>query len=575
MDIPPTQLPHRGLSLVRGSSTPELFQLTFGQLVDQQAARYGPKDAVLVGWTNARLSFQDLSLRTKELARGLLAMGVGKGDRIAILSGDDERVVELFFAAGRIGAVLVILNKTYTVNECMRALEHTDPSILFIADVVNRRSTLPILDQLQTLQRSLQRVVLVRWDEVPIRSEITWDHVLQGASSVSTERLEKIQASVDINAVVNFQFTSGTTGSPKATMLSHFNVINNGFMIGEYLQLTHEDVLCCAPPLFHCFGLVAGLMATFTHGAAIGFAGRDFDPVQVVDLLVRERCTALHGVPTMYIAILKHLDKIGVTIDTIRTGIAAGTKVPPALISEIQERLGYQFVGNTYGMTETSPASFMTSVTDTLDQQLYTVGRVMPHVTAKVVDQENRILPVGARGELCVSGYLLQQGYYNNPDKTAEVMIRDENGVLWMHTGDEATIDEHGYCRITGRIKDIIIRGGENIYPLEIEEHILSHPTISNVSVVGLKDERYGEAVAAFMQIRPGHDKPSHEAIRGWVHDELGRHKAPQHTFWLGPGEMITEYPVTGSGKVRKEVLRELGNRILEQSEARRVVAKL
>ncbi|RSL51329.1 hypothetical protein CEP53_008469 [Fusarium sp. AF-6] len=487
MDIPATQRPHGGLSLVRGSQTPELFQLTFGQLVDQQAARYDSKDAVMVGWTNTRLSFQDVSLRTKELARGLLAMGVNKGDRIAILSGDDERIIELFFAAGRVGAVLVILNKTYTPNECMRALEHTDPSILFIADVVNRRSALPIIDQLQTLQRSLRQVVLVRWDEVPIRSEITWDQVLQGASSVSQERLEEIQASVDINSVVNFQFTSGTTGSPKATMLSHFSVINNGFMIGEYLQLTHEDVLCCAPPLFHCFGLVAGLMATFTHGAAIGFAGRDFDPAQVVDLLVRERCTALHGVPTMYIAILKHLDNIGVTIDTIRTGIAAGTKIPPALITEIQERLGYQFVGNTY------------------DQQLYTVGRVMPHVTAKVVDQENRILHVG----------------------------------------------------------------GENIYPLEIEEHTLSHPTISNVSVVGLKDERYGEAVAAFLQIRPGHDKPSHEAMRVWVHDELGRHKAPQHTFWLGPGEMITEYPVTGSGKIRKEILREIGNRILEQSEAK------
>ncbi|RSL52242.1 hypothetical protein CEP54_011001 [Fusarium duplospermum] len=523
MDIPATQRPHGGLSLVRGSQTPDLFQLTFGQLVDQQAARYGSKDAVMVGWTNTRLSFQDVSLRTKELARGLLAMGVNKGDRIAILSGDDERIIELFFAGGRIGAVLVILNKTYTPNEY--------PSILFIADVVNRRSALPILDQLQTLQRSLRQVVLVRWDAVPIRSEITWD-----------------QASVNINSVVNFQFTSGTTGSPKATMLSHFNVINNGFMIGEYLQLTHEDVLCCAPPLFHCFGLVAGLMATFTHGAAIGFAGRDFDPAQVVDLLVRERCTALHGVPTMYIAILKHLDNIGVTIDTIRTGIAAGTKIPPALITEIQERLGYQFVGNTYGMTETSPASFMTSVSDTLDQQLYTVGRVMPHVTAKVVDQENRILPI---------------------DKAAEVMIRDENGVLWMHTGDEATIDEHGYCRMTGRIKDIIIRGCENIYPLEIEEHILSHPTISNVSVVGLKDERYGEAVAAFLQIRPGHEKPSHEAMRAWVHDELGRHKAPQHTFWLGPGEVITEYPVTGSGKIRKEILREIGNRILEQSEAK------
>lgn len=230
-------------------------------------------------------------------------------------------------------------------------------------------------------------------------------------------------------------------------------------MIGEYLQLNSDDRLCSGPPLFHCFGLVAGLMATFTHGAAIGFAGRDFDAAKVVEMLVKEKCTAMHGVPTMYISIFKQLDKTGITIDTIRTGIAAGTKVPPALLSEIERRLGYKHIAITYGMTETSPASFMTEVSDTHDQKLYTVGRAMPHVTAKVVDPDNRILPINTRGELCVSGYLLQQGYYQNPEKTAEVMIRDEDGVLWMHTGDEATIDEQGYCRITGRIKDIIIRG--------------------------------------------------------------------------------------------------------------------
>ncbi|KAJ4252789.1 hypothetical protein NW762_010695 [Fusarium torreyae] len=260
---------------------------------------------------------------------------------------------------------------------------------------------------------------------------------------------------------------------------------------------------------------------------------------------------------------MKHMDQINAKIDTVRTGIAAGTKVPPALLEEVQRRLGYKHIAITYGMTETSPASFMTETTDTLEQKLETVGRVLPHVKAKVVDGDHRILPVGARGELCVSGYLLQRGYFKNPDKTAEVMIRDENGVLWMHTGDEAVIDEHGYCRITGRIKDIIIRGGENIYPLEIEERLLQHPSLANASVVGLKDERYGEAVAAFLHIRPGHEKPPHQEIRAWVQQDLGRHKAPQHVIWIGSGEPVEEYPVTGSGKIRKDILRDMGHELI------------
>ncbi|KAF4983686.1 hypothetical protein FDECE_17248 [Fusarium decemcellulare] len=566
------RVPQGALSLVRGATTPELFRLTFSQLLEQQAAKYGTKDAVFMGWTGARLSFNELNHRTKIVARGLLAMGVKKGDRVAVFSGDDERFIDLFFAAGRIGAVLVILNKTYTASEVMRALKHTEPSVLFIADLVNRKPVTPILERLATEEYRLKHVVLMRSEGIPEQTLSRWEDVVQGSSSVSASDLQRIEDSVDYDSVVNFQFTSGTTGSPKAVMLTQLpcasNIINNGFTIGSYLKLVPEDVLCCGPPLFHCFGLVAGLMATFTHGAAIGFAGRDFDPAQVVDMLVREKCTALHGVPTMFIAVLKQMDQVGANVNTIRTGIAAGTKIPPALLEEVQRRLGYKHIAITYGMTETSPASFMTETTDGLEQKLETVGKVLPHVAAKVVDANNRILPIGARGELCVSGYLLQQGYFKNPEKTAEVMIRDEDGVLWMHTGDEASIDEQGYCRITGRIKDIIIRGGENIYPPEIEERLIQHPSLTNASVVGVKDERYGEAVTAFLNVRPGHEKPSPQELRSWVQKELGRHKAPKHIIWVGPGEVVQDYPITGTGKIRKDLLRDMGNRIIDTIQA-------
>ncbi|KAJ3545117.1 hypothetical protein NM208_g2673 [Fusarium decemcellulare] len=558
------RVPQGALSLVRGATTPELLHLTFGQLLEQQAAKYGTKDAVLMGWTGARLSFDELNRRTKIVARGLLAMGVQKGDRVAVFSGDDERFIDLFFAAGRIGVVLVILNKTYTVSEVLRALKHTEPSVLFIADIVNRKPVNPILERLATEERRLKHVVMMRSEGIPEQTLSRWEDVVQCSSSVSASDLQRVEDSVDCHSMVNFQFTSGTTGSPKAVMLSQFNIINNGFTIGSYLKLVPEDVLCCGPPLFHCFGLVAGLMATFTHGAAVGFAGRDFDPAQVVDMLVREKCTALHGVPTMFIAVLKQMDQVGANVNTIRTGIAAGTKIPPALLEEVQRRLGYKHIAITYGMTETSPASFMTETTDGLEQKLETVGKVLPHVAAKVVDADNRILPIGARGELCISGYLLQKGYFKNPEKTAEVMIRDEDGVLWMHTGDEASIDEQGYCRITGRIKDIIIRGGENIYPPEIEERLIQHPSLTNASVVGVKDERYGEAVTAFLNVRPGHEKPSPQELRSWVQKELGRHKAPKHIIWVGPGEAVQDYPITGTGKIRKDLLRDMGNNIID-----------
>ncbi|GIK05041.1 acyl-CoA synthetase member 2 mitochondrial [Aspergillus viridinutans] len=386
--------------------------------------------------------------------------------------------------------------------------------------------------------------------------------------------LRQAESTVHCREVVNFQFTSGTTGVPKAAMLSHFNLINNGRFIGERLNLTADDVVCCPPPLFHCFGLVAGMLAAFIHGSTTVLPHRDFDARAVIDAVVAERCTVLHGVPTMFAAILQDLHQTGIEIRTLRTGIMAGSKVPPSLLREVHEKLGYRDIAITYGMTETSPASFMTKSSDTELQKMESVGAALPHVRAKVVDGHNRVLPRGSRGELCVSGYLLQQGYYKNPEKTAEAMICDAQGILWMHTGDEALIDEQGYCQITGRLKDIIIRGGENIYPLEIEERLMLHPAIEQASVVGVKDEKYGESVCAFLQSRAGHDRPSLTEVKDWVRRGLGRHKAPEFICWVGPHDRISQYPATGSGKIRKDILREMGNEMVEHT--RRVLpAKL
>ncbi|KAH8892327.1 acetyl-CoA synthetase-like protein [Thozetella sp. PMI_491] len=554
--------PHDGLSLVRGTTDPPLIELTLGQLVDRQAQLYSDREAVIVGWTQARITYRDMAKRTKELAKGLLAIGIRKDDRVAIFSGDDERFVELFFAIGRIGACLVILNKTYTVPECLRALEHAAPRMLFVPDEVNRQSTLPLLQRLRQKRHGLEHVVLLRPEQLHCQTDMTWNDILSAAVSIGSSVLDEAEMSVDTRSIVNLQFTSGTTGSPKAAMLSHHNITNNGFFIGKRLGVTTEDILCCGPPLFHCFGLVAGLLATFTHGACIGFAGRDFDAALVANMLQRERCTAFHGVPTMFTSIFRHMELTDIEINTVKKGIIAGSKVAPTLAIEAKKRLGYEFLAIAYGMTETSPMSFMTESCDTQERKLETVGRAMPHVLAKVVDKNGKILPVGTRGEICISGYLLQQGYFRAREKTEEAMVPDDKGVLWMHTGDEATIDEAGYVRITGRVKDIIIRGGENIYPPEIEERLLQHPAISHASVVGVTDDQYGEAVTAFLEVRPGQQKPYQDDVVAWVREELGRHKAPKHIIWVGKGEAVEDYPITGSGKIRKDLLREMGNRL-------------
>lgn len=365
------------------------------------------------------------------------------------------------------------------------------------------------------------------------------------------------------------------------------------------MRLTPDDILCCPPPLFHCFGLVLGLMSVITHGAKIAYPAEMFDPKATLKTICEEQCTAIHGVPAMFDSLLAlpEAKDLNPSKLRLRTGIIAGAPVPRYLMEQLVARLGMTEFTSSYGLTEASPTCFNAFTDDPMDTRLATVGTVMPHAHAKIVDREGQLVPVGTRGELCMAGYQLQAGYWNNSEKTAEVMKKDEFGVLWLHTGDEAVFDERGYCTITGRFKDIIIRGksyvlhvthisalagegpnkqrdnpgGENIYPLEIEEQLMAHPALGLAVVVGLKDAHYGEVVGAFLAADNGHPRPSDDDVRDWVKRKLGRHKAPAHLFWLGVDGVPSQVPLTGSGKVRKFEMAQLGNKLLEAKTASRL----
>ncbi|KAI5194371.1 acid Co-A ligase [Aureobasidium subglaciale] len=358
------------------------------------------------------------------------------------------------------------------------------------------------------------------------------------------------------------QFTSGTTGNPKAAMLTHYqssNIINNGTFSGDRMNLSTCDIICSPPPLFHCFGLVLGVLASVTHASTLILPSPTFSASATVDCVVKYHCTALHGVPTMMIAVLDEHTKRGSPPVKLRTGIVAGASVPADVITRLQARFGYEEYINIYGMTESAPATFTLTTNDPLQSKLTSVGKILPHTSAKVVDVDGKVVARGVRGELCVSGYMLQKGYYNNPAKTAEVMIEEE-GTLWLHTGDEAILDAEGYCYVTGRIKDMIIRAGENIYPLEIEAHLMLHPDISIASVVGLSDKHYGEVVAAFLVGCEGRSPLTDMEIQEFVRSSLARHKTPKHIFWVGESGCLSVLPMTASGKIQKNKLRDWGN---------------
>ncbi|KAI1849762.1 hypothetical protein JX266_004711 [Neoarthrinium moseri] len=550
------------LSILHGPVDPPLVDLTLGELLELQCQHHGTQECLVTPWNGTRWTYNELNQQSSQLAKGLMSLGIGVGDRVGVMAGNCAEYAAIFFAVARIGAILVILNNTYTPTEAQYALKFSDCKVFFTTKKIGRVDNTKLLSELATLEHS-PNVVIIRGES---GSYPTYGDLLKQGLKVSHNSLYRLGRKVLAHNVCNLQFTSGTTGLPKAAMLTHHNIVNNSRFIGDRMRLTPDDVLCCPPPLFHCFGLVLGLMAVLTHGAKIVFPEEVFDPSAVLRAISDEHCTAVHGVPAMFDTLFNLPMPPNFNCDRLRTGIVAGAPVPRYLMELMVERFGMTEFTSSYGLTEASPTCFNAFTDDAIDKRLTTVGTLMPHAHAKIVDHEGNIVPVGTRGELCIGGYQLQAGYWNNSEKTAEVMIRDEAGVLWLHTGDEAVFDDQGYCTITGRFKDIIIRGGENIYPLEIEERLMAHPAITKAIVTGLKDAHYGEVVGAFLQGDGSGERPTEQEMRDWCRQKLGKHKAPAHIFWLGEAGVPADVPLTGSGKVKKYEMARFGEEILRKS---------
>ncbi|KAK8057830.1 hypothetical protein PG996_011767 [Apiospora saccharicola] len=543
------------LSVLHGPVDPPLVDLTLGELLDLQCQHHGHQECLVTPWTGDRWTYNELNQQSLQLARALASLGISTGDRVGIMAGNCAEYAAVFFAVARLGAILVILNNTYTPTEARYALSFSDCKVFFTTKKIGRTDNSKLLAELAGKKDS-PNVVIIRGDAS--RSDAspsypTYADLIKQGQRTSNASLLRLGRKVLAHNVCNLQFTSGTTGLPKAAMLTHHNIVNNARFIGDRMRLTSDDVLCCPPPLFHCFGLVLGLMAVITHGAKIVFPEEVFDPAAVLRALSDERCTAVHGVPAMFDTLFNLPLPEGFDCAPLRTGIVAGAPVPRYLMEHMVDRFGMTEFTSSYGLTEASPTCFNAFTDDAIDKRLTTVGTLMPHARAKIVDHDGNIVPLG---------------------KTSEVMVRDEAGTLWLHTGDEAVFDDQGYCTITGRFKDIIIRGGENIYPLEIEERLMAHPAITKAIVTGLKDAHYGEAVAAFLEDSSSSGEggsseetstPTDEEMRDWVRQKLGKHKAPAHVFWLGRDGVPLDVPLTGSGKIQKFKMARLGEEVLRK----------
>ncbi|EXJ93104.1 hypothetical protein A1O3_01660 [Capronia epimyces CBS 606.96] len=577
----------RGLSTIakiEGPREPPLLEETVGEHFAQIVSAHGDRHAVISRHQQNRLTYSQLDLDSNVLARGLQSLGVKKGDRVCVSLGNNLEFATITYALFKLGAILVPLNPAFSASQIISAFNHLSATHLVIGTETNLpykppRSNVSLLQSIvpdlssATLASeaipSLKNIILVdnsagRIDPAPFRATTPWSALSQD----SDDRPPVPSSPLSNHEVVNIQFTSGTTAMPKAACLTHRSILNNGKQIGDRMLLTPFDIVCCPPPLFHCFGCILGYMATATHGSAILFPKEAFDPTATLKAVQEDKATALYGVPTMFLAELELLDDEKVAyegFEHLRTGIASGSSIPSELMRKLHKTLNLTELTICYGMTETSPVSAMTTTDDPIDKRINTVGRLLPHTHAKVVDpfDPDRILKRGERGELAVHGYLVMKEYWGQPDKTAEALKADEDGKVWMHTGDEASIDEDGYVSITGRIKDLIIRGGENIHPLEIENCLFANDKIAEVSVVGLPDERYGEVVAAFIirrhHLPQGETPITAEEVRSWVKKRMSHHLVPKYVFF------VDEYPKTASGKIQKYKLRETGTRLLQE----------
>lgn len=551
-----TLRPLDGRSYVAGDRSQSLHYATIPQLLRQTVARFGPRDAAIFPAQGERLSWYDLDRRVDALAAGFLALGLGKGDRIGIWSPNRLEWLLTQFASARIGAVLVNINPAYQRAEVEYALAKVDCAALVLA---TRFKTSEYLGMIRAIAPELERcapgclvsarlptlrAVIVMADD-PGPGCLSFDELTRLGGPAQQLRLEAVDARLNPDDAINIQFTSGTTGAPKGATLSHFNIVNNARFVTDRIRLNETDRLCIPVPLYHCFGMVMGVLGCVSKGAAMIFPDEGFDAETTLDAIATERCTAVYGVPTMFTAMLQAQAARPRDLGALRTGIMAGAPCPIEVMERVIATMNMAEVTICYGMTETAPVSFQSFTDDPVEERCTTVGRVHPHLEVKVVGADGAIVPVGETGELCTRGYSVMKGYWDEPARTAEAIIDG-----WMHTGDLATLDEQGFCRIVGRVKDMIIRGGENIYPREIEEFLYRHPKVAQAQVFGIPDSALGEVVCAWVVPAPGAALEAAE-LRAHCTGQIAHFKIPKHIC------IMPEIPATVTGKPQKFVMRE------------------
>jgi fatty-acyl-CoA synthase len=531
-------------SYVHGASQVPLIGETIGEHFDRVALKYREREALVVRHQGIRWTYGELKRRVDNLAAGLLRLGLEKGDRVGIWSQNCAEWVLVQFATAKAGIILVNINPAYRRTELEYALNKVQCKALILSPAFKTSNYIEILHDAAPSLPQLRTVVRLGAEKTP--GMLNFGELTVDASDAELERLEALAKALQFDDPINIQFTSGTTGSPKGATLTHHNILNNGFFIGEAMRFSERDRLCIPVPLYHCFGMVLGNLACVTHGATMVFPDGGFDPKSVLEAVQAERCTALHGVPTMFIAVLDHPDFAQYDLSTLRTGIMAGSPCPVEVMKRVADKMNMREVTIAYGMTETSPVSFQSSVDDPLERRVSTVGRIQPHIEVKIVDAEGCVVPRGEKGELLTRGYSVMLGYWADEDKTREAI--DAAG--WMHTGDLATIDAEGYCNIVGRSKDMVIRGGENIYPREVEEFLYRHPKIQDVQCVGVPDDKYGEELCACVVLRPG-VAASAEEIREFCRGQIAHYKVPRYV------KFVESFPMTVTGKIQKYILRQ------------------
>ena len=540
-----------------GASTSQIIYETIGNYFDRTCESNPEIDALVVRHQNVRWSYQQLQEQVNSLAAGLLALGIQTGDRVGIWGPNSAEWVMVQLATAKIGAIMVCINPAYRTYELEYALNKVECDTIITAEQFKSSDYLGMLQTLapeladcepcalqsKTLPH-LKRIIRMGKGKSP--GMLNFDDVCAMGAAEHHARLAQLAAELRPDDAINIQFTSGTTGNPKGATLSHCNILNNGYLTGAAMDLSPQDRLCIPVPLYHCFGMVLSVLACVAHGATMVFPGEAFDPLDTLKAVEEERCTALHGVPTMFIMELDHPSFSQFDLSSLRTGIMAGAPCPVEVMRRLISEMHMDDILIAYGQTEVSPINNMTLPNDSLERRTETVGRAVPWVEIKVIDDAGRVVPVGEKGEICTRGYSVMQGYWNDPERTAETI--DAGG--WLHSGDLAVMDGDGYVQIVGRIKDMIIRGGENIYPREIEEFLYQHPAISEVQVFGVPDEKMGEEVCAWIQLNAGHEL-SADDVKDYCRDKITHFKIPRYI------DFVDEYPMTVTGKIQKFVMRE------------------